>query len=146
MSFKATDEWFFPLHLTSWSSSYRKIISGGALDGIRESAERGLPALSSSPAPDAVSRARTSSETESAVRCRGPAVRHVTIVIFLEFFAWGLIATILPEVSVVIFHQPPDLLQLATCSRVVADTRVLQNNKKTICRLWSTPGPSLDSV
>ncbi len=26
-------------------------------------------------------------------------VTHVTIVIFLEFFAWGLVATILPEVS-----------------------------------------------
>ena len=29
-----------------------------------------------------------------------PSVNHVTFVIFLEFFAWGLIATILPEVGV----------------------------------------------
>jgi hypothetical protein len=28
-----------------------------------------------------------------------PSVFHVTIVIFLEFFAWGLVTTILPEVS-----------------------------------------------
>ena len=46
----------------------------------------------------------------------------MTIVIFLEFFAWGLIATILPEVLGIISHQPSDLLQLATCSRVVVDT------------------------
>mmetsp|Transcript_35181 Transcript_35181/g.92056 ORF Transcript_35181/g.92056 Transcript_35181/m.92056 type:complete len:501 (+) Transcript_35181:205-1707(+) len=33
----------------------------------------------------------------SAILSRKASVNHVTLVIFLEFFAWGLVATILPE-------------------------------------------------
>eukprot|EP00041_Stephanoeca_diplocostata_P014207 m.255952 g.255952 ORF g.255952 m.255952 type:complete len:245 (-) comp19623_c0_seq29:1243-1977(-) len=33
----------------------------------------------------------------ASIFSRKPSVNHVTVVIFLEFFTWGLVATILPE-------------------------------------------------
>eukprot|EP00038_Savillea_parva_P000499 m.96501 g.96501 ORF g.96501 m.96501 type:complete len:502 (-) comp10170_c0_seq1:118-1623(-) len=90
--------------MSSWFNSALKRVSGHVYTrlpgGVRDktastSSEKNVtPSVPSTPSSWAP---HTPQRISAAILSKKPSVNHVTFVIFLEFFAWGLVTTILPE-------------------------------------------------